>query len=111
LRRRFDNGQTVSGTRSRTRRDEFGILEGTDAVVDAGDVEQVERVAHIAGRAFLAGMSDGPEPERPRSFKYSPKLPRRVVSLCRVETDGDDTVTVRQRLFESRHRLLRVAVA
>ena len=75
------------------------------------DVEEVERVTDIAGGAFLAGMSDGAEPERAGSLEYFSKFPRRVVSLCRIKADADDTVTMRQRFFERRHRLLRVAVA
>src|SRR6202035_4374687 len=62
-------------------RHEPGIVERADAVVDTGDVEQVERLAHIAGGAFLAGMGNGLEPERAGPLEYPPELRRRLALL------------------------------
>jgi hypothetical protein len=43
--------------------DEMWILEATHAMIDALRSQDVEGTSHVLGRALLAGMGDGPEPE------------------------------------------------
>ena len=38
------------------------VLEAADSVVDAFDLQQVEGLADVFGRAFLAGMGDDVQP-------------------------------------------------
>jgi hypothetical protein len=38
--------------------DQRGIINGIDPVIDALDAEQLESIANVARRPFLAGMCD-----------------------------------------------------
>ena len=91
--------------------DERRVLETADAVVDPADAEVVEGLAHVLGRALLAGVRDGEEALGPGAVEHGPEVDRRVPGLRRVEPDRDDVVAVRERGLERRHRRVGAEVA
>ena len=88
---RFDSGHTVSGICSRTSRSTSArILVAAHAVIDALDLEQVERLADVRGGAFLAGVRDRAQAEARAPCEHALELRRRVAALAGVEADADE---------------------
>ena len=96
----FDSGHTVSGDPlAREPLDQRRVLDAAHAVVDALDVQHVERLPDVRGRPLLAGVGDAVQAARPRAraktrANFSGGLP----TLARVEADADEVLAVRQRL-------------
>ena len=91
--------------------DERGVVESIVAMVDAGSVEQVKRVARLVCGTFLPGMGN-----RQHTLGASPvedfaELPGWVTLLSRIEAHSDDPVAAPQRMFQCGHGLVGVAVA
>ena len=91
-RRTFDCGQTVSGTRSRQALDECVVFQAAHAMIDACDIERVERPDDVRGWPFLAGMR-GKEIALSLRLCVRPcELLRRIAALSAVEADGVDAI-------------------
>ena len=56
------------------------------------DVQEVQRLVHIGGRAFLAGVGDALQAQRARTLEHALELGRRMADLRRVQTHARDPV-------------------
>ena len=56
--------------------DQRGVLDAAHAVIDARDVEQVERLPDVLGRALLAGVRDRQEPLGARPVEHGANFDR-----------------------------------
>ncbi|MCY1442898.1 hypothetical protein D9M71_592870 [compost metagenome] len=73
-------------------------------MVDALDLEQVQRFPDVLRRTFLAGMGDGAETLRTRLVEHPLKLARRVADFRAVEADGDERIAERHGLLQGLER-------
>ena len=80
------------------------VLDAAHAVVDALDLQHVERAADVCGRPLLAGVGDAVQAELAAAREHARELLRRMAALAAVEADADELVAVRQRLLERRER-------
>src|SRR3546814_14991040 len=94
VRERADGERHALG---REARDERGVLEAAVAMVDAVDLEQVERLMHIFGRPLLAGVRDDPEPDGAGAREDALEFRWRMADFGRVETDAVDAIQPGQR--------------
>ena len=93
----FEVGQRAQGQRHRLGRqppDQRCIGERGVAVVDALDLERIQRAANILRRTFFAGVGDAAVALFARARKHPGKFLRRIAALAGVETDTDDLVAV-----------------
>src|SRR5215831_20149630 len=72
---------------------------------NAADAENVERLPHIAGGSFFAGMRGEEKTGVTRVAKHVLELARRIAGFRRIEPDTDDLIPKRQRRIQG---LLRV---
>ena len=88
----FDSGHTVSGICvARELGDQRRILVAAHAVVDALDLQHVERLADVRRRALLAGVRDRVQARAARRLReHARELARRVAALAGVEPDADE---------------------
>ena len=75
--------------------DQAGVLHGAVAVVDAIDVQQVQRLMHIGRWPLLAGVGAQLQAHVPGAGEDALELGRRVADLGGVEADADDPVQPR----------------
>ena len=73
---------------------QFGVLPGSDPVVDAPGAEDVQSRADVSGRTFLTGVGDRDEPGLDRYPVGLGEQLRRVALLARVETHSLDVFEV-----------------
>src|SRR6185369_7959004 len=78
----------------------LGIVERPIAVIDALDLQEIERLSDIVGRPLLAGMGDGMQAEPAGAGEHALEFRRRMALLGRIEPDADDALAPRQRLIE-----------
>ncbi len=110
---RVDDPQPDVRQRAHGQRDTLGCQPGHEAIVldaahpmvDAFDVENVERLPDVVGRAFLPRVRDSAQPLRTRTVVDVLELRRGIAGFPRVESDADDVFLVRERGFERAHRL------
>ncbi len=69
-------------------------------MIDAHDLQEIERLTHILGRPLLARMSDGLQPEPACAGKDTLELRRRVSLLRGIEPHAQEAITPWQRLRE-----------
>ena len=69
-------------------------------MVDALDLQEIERLADVLGRPLLAGMGDRVQAEPAGAGEDALELSRRLPLLRRIEADADEAVAPRQRLVE-----------
>src|SRR3546814_3981803 len=89
----------------REARDERGVFEAAVAMVDAVDLQHVERFADVFGRAFLACVRDEFEPEAAGAREDAREFRRRMTDFGRIEPDAGDAVEPWQRFVERRFGL------
>ena len=80
--------------------DQRGVLHRPHAVVDALDLEQIQRLAHGVRAALLAGVRDQPQALGGGHLVRAGEQRGRVAHLGGVEPDADELVTERQRRAE-----------
>jgi hypothetical protein len=80
--------------------DQAGVLHRPHAVVDALDVQQVERLVHGVRAALLAGVGDQPQAFGRGLLVHLREQGGRVADLGGVEPDADELVPERQRRAE-----------
>ena len=68
------------------------VLHGAVAVIHPVDVQQVQRLVHIGGRALLAGVRDALQAQRARTLEHPLELGRRMADLRRVQSHARDPV-------------------
>src|SRR5690606_36012778 len=81
------------------------------AVIDARYEQEIEGLAYVVGRAFLAGVRDDAQPLLASLLEHALELARRVAALAGVEADADEFALERQRRLERRERVLLRQVA
>src|SRR3546814_20261106 len=89
VRERADGERHALG---REARDERGVLEAAVAMVDAVDLEQVERLMHIFGRPLLAGVRDDPEPDGAGARKDALEFRWRMADFGRIAPAAVDAI-------------------
>src|SRR3546814_2881483 len=80
VRQRADGERHALG---RETRDECGVFEAAVAMVDPVDLEQVERLMDIFGRALFAGVGDDLEAQFLRTGEDAFELRRRMPDFGR----------------------------
>ena len=86
--------------------DEIVVLQAPHTVVDPLGAEQVERLPHVLGRAFLPRVRDRAEALGTRPGEHPGELRGRVALLPRVEPDRGEVLAERQRLVEGALRVV-----
>ena len=76
------------------------VFDGSYAVVDALDFQQVDGFPDVFRRAFFTGVGDGQEAFVTCTVEHALELAWRMAHLGAVQTYGDKRVTERQRLIE-----------
>ncbi len=77
--------------------DQPGVLHGPHAVVDALDVQQVERLVHGVRAALLPRVRDQPQALGRGLLVHLGEQRGRVADLGGIEPDADELVPERQR--------------
>ena len=76
------------------------VFDGTHAVVDALDLEQIQRFPDVRGWAFLAGVGHRVQAFATGLGEYPFKFARRVALLRAVQTHGDKGIAKGHGLFQ-----------
>jgi hypothetical protein len=109
---RLDSGHTVSGMRvPHQLRDERGVVQAGIAMVHALHLQQLDRLAHIGGRAFLARVRHHLEAALAAAAKELGELRGRVAHLRAAEAEAQQPAVPGAHVFEQGERLVLAAVA
>src|SRR5882757_4693694 len=73
---------------------QFRILFTADAMIDALDPQDIERLVNVRRRPLLAGMRHGEQALAPCSLEHGGEFRRRVTALGRIEAYRSDGVLV-----------------
>ncbi|KWV86725.1 hypothetical protein PFLmoz3_03809 [Pseudomonas fluorescens] len=87
------------------------IFNGSHAVVDALDFQQVDGFPDVLGRAFFTGVGHGQEAFVTGTVEHALELARWVAHFRAVQAHGHERVTERQRLVEGFLRFVFAQVA
>lgn len=87
------------------------VLQRPVAVVQAVDGQQVQGLAHVIGRAFLAGMGDQPQALGPRPGEDPGEFGRRMADFRAIKADADELIAVGQGFFKGGEGLLLAQMA
>ena len=80
-------------------------------MIDALDLQHVERIADVLRRTLFAGMRDRMQAELAAAREHASELLRRVAALARVESDANELAAIRHRFFQRRERLFLAEMA
>src|SRR5690606_36799211 len=80
--------------------DQLRVLGGAYAVVDTADLEQIQRLPDVFGRAFLAGVGDGQQALGAGLVEHALELARRVADFRAVQADGEARIAIRLCMFQ-----------
>src|SRR5678815_1887429 len=75
--------------------DQRRVLERPVAMIEPLDPQDVERLAHIVGRTFLAGVRHESQSPCLRRAEYPLEFRRRMSKLRGVKTDSSEVIQVR----------------
>ena len=77
------------------------VFDGSYAMVDALDLEHIERAPDVGRRPLLAGVCHQPKTQFPRPGKHPCKLLRRVADLAGRQANAQNLVAQGQRLLQA----------
>ena len=80
-------------------------------MVDALDLQQVERGPHVGRRAFFPGVRHQVQPQLAAAREDARELLGRMAHLAGIEPDADELVAIGQRLLQRLERFLLAQVA
>ena len=82
------------------------ILQAAHTVIDSLGAENVECLPDVLGRTLFSGVRNGTEAGADGPVEHVPEFLRGVTDLRRIESDAENHVAVRERLFQRRHRVI-----
>lgn len=80
--------------------EQFGVVDGTDAVVHPLDLEKSQRLPDVRRRCLLAGVGDATQSQLGCPAEHALEQRWRVADLRGVQTDAEQLVGTRRDLVE-----------
>jgi hypothetical protein len=81
------------------------VFRALHAVVDALDLQHIERAPHVLGRPLLTRMRDQVQAQLAAAREHARELLGRMADFARIESHADELVAERQRLLQRLERL------
>lgn len=107
----LDIGQRADRQRNTFARQTFDqqrVIDTAHAMIDTFRAQQIQRVADVIGRAFLACMRHDAQTQFAAPGKDTREFFRRIAAFAAIESNADKMLTIGQRLLQ---RIERVGLA